>query len=118
MVKKKPAAADPSAWMPLSTPLFHILVSLADDDRHGYAIMLDVGERTGGAVKLWPASLYGALQRLVRGGLVSPVTVRGETDPRRRHYRITAFGRDVLAAEGARLEELARMAKGAAAARR
>ena len=118
MAKRKPAAPDSSAWIPLSTPLFHILVSLADDDRHGYAIMLDVGERTGGVVKLWPASLYGALQRLVRGGLVAPVTVRGETDPRRRHYRITPFGRDVLAAEGARLEELARMAKGAATARR
>jgi DNA-binding PadR family transcriptional regulator len=109
---------DPRAWLPLSGPLLHILVSLSESDRHGYAIMLDVAERSGGAVRLWPASLYGALQRLVRGGLAVPVTVQGEQDPRRRHYRLTAFGRKVLAAEGERLAALARLAKGASTTRR
>lgn len=112
------STTSPEDWIPLSTPLFHILVSLGEGDRHGYAIMLDVNERTGGTVRLWPASLYGAIQRLVGGNLVIPVTVRDETDPRRRHYRITAFGRRVLAAEAGRLQELARLARSAASAGR
>lgn len=111
--------SDTRRWVPLSAPLFHVLVSLAETDRHGYAIMLDVQERTAGAVQLWPASLYGSIRKLVRGGLVAPVrATRAETDARRRTYRITAFGRQVLAAEAQRLTGLARLARAGAVRRR
>ena len=92
---------------------FHILVSLAEASKHGYAIRQEVEERTAGAVRLWPASLYGTLSELAGSGLIEEAASPGgaEDDARRKYYALTARGRGVLAAEASRLEELARLAR-------
>ena len=104
----------PATLLPLRTNWFHVLLCLADGDRHGYAIMQEVLERTDGKVRLWPATLYGALKRLTDEGLIEERERRaGEPagDARRRGYRLSPFGRRVLAAEISRLEELLRAAR-------
>jgi DNA-binding PadR family transcriptional regulator len=88
------------------------MLSLAEDQQHGYGIMQEVLERTGGKVRLWPATLYGTLKRLIDADLIEESGTRpaaGEDDPRRRYYRLTKLGRRVLAAESERLEELVRV---------
>src|SRR5689334_20231558 len=100
-----PRAAD---LLPLPTAHFHILVALADGDRHGYAIMQDIAERTGGSLRMSPGTLYGAISRLLEQGLISELPGH---DDRRRNYRITAFGRAVAAAEASRMSELVRQAR-------
>jgi DNA-binding PadR family transcriptional regulator len=100
--------------LPLRTNWFHVLLCLADGERHGYAIMQEVLERTDGKIRLWPATLYGALRRLTDEGLIEERERRaGEPagDARRRGYRLSPFGRRVLTAEIARLEELLRAAR-------
>jgi len=102
---------DPDTILPLTTPAFHILLALADGERHGYAIMREVQERSGGAVRLGPGTLYGAIKRMLDQGVVEETTDRpaaAEDDERRRYYRLTLFGRQVLAAEADRLEVLVR----------
>lgn len=109
----KPPA--PESFLPLKPHWFHILLSLADQEQHGYGIMLEVLERTGGKVRLWPATLYGALKRLIDRDLIeeSPVRPAPERDDaRRRYYRLTSLGRRVLAAESERLEDLVRIVHG------
>lgn len=102
-------AAD--SFIPLKTNWFHVLLSLAGEDQHGYAIMQAVLARTDGKLRLWPATLYGTLQQLEEAGLVEQSMRKRspEDDPRRRYYRITPLGRRVLAAESARLKELVRL---------
>lgn len=103
-------------FLPLRTNWFHILLSLAGGEQHGYGIMQEVLERTGGKVRLWPATLYGALRRLAEAGLIEAVEERrapDQDDPRRRYYRLTTPGGRVLAAEIARLEDLVRAARAA-----
>lgn len=92
---------------------FHILVALAAAPKHGYAIRQEVESRTEGAVRLWPASLYGTLSELTGSGLIEETASPGgpDDDPRRKYYAVTARGRKVLAAEASRLEELARLAR-------
>lgn len=91
---------------------FHILLCLADGDQHGYAIMREVLERTDGKVRLWPATLYGALRRLVDAGLIEESSDQPTTDDmRRRFYRLTSEGRTVVASEIRRLEALLRAAR-------
>ena len=90
---------------PLSPPVFHILLALADGERHGYSIMQEIGERTGQRVKLGPGTLYGALKRMLDDGWIEELSGDGE-DERRRSYRLTAAGRKVARAEAQRLEEL------------
>lgn len=100
--------------LPLKTNWFHILLCLADRDQHGYAIMQEVRSRTDDKVRLWPATLYGTLRRLIDEELIEEVDDRppaGLDDARRRYYRLTPFGRRVLAAEIARLEDLVRAAR-------
>ena len=100
--------------LPLPTTTFHILMALADDDRHGYAIIQDVAERTGGEVTLSAGTLYRSIQRLLEQGLLEELTERPAPeldDERRRYYRITAFGRAVAKAEAARLASLLRLAR-------
>ena len=99
---------------PLPTAVFHILVALADRDRHGYSIMQDVTQRTGGAVRLSPGTLYGAIKRMVEQDLI--IELREAPDPkdddeRRRYYRLTPHGRKVAMAEAARLESLVQQAR-------
>jgi DNA-binding PadR family transcriptional regulator len=100
--------------LPLPVAAFHILVSLSDDDRHGYAIMQDVAARTGGALKLSAGTLYRSIQRMLEQGLISEITsraVREMDDERRRYYRITPFGRTVAKAEVRRLAEILKIAR-------
>ncbi len=97
----------------LSTQVFQILLSLVDDDLHGYAIIQDVAERTGGEVKLTASTLYAAIKRLLDTGWLEEVRTRPRTDddPRRRYYRLTATGRQAARDEALRLERLAGMAR-------
>jgi len=102
----------PESFLPLKPHWFHVMLSLADKEQHGYGIMQEVLERTGGKVRLWPATLYGTLKRLIDEGLIEESDERPSPeldDARRRYYRLTAFGWRVLAAESARLEDLVRV---------
>jgi DNA-binding PadR family transcriptional regulator len=99
---------------PLTPATFHILLALVDEERHGYAIMQEVAERTDGAVKLGPGTLYGSLKRLREQGLVEESDERADPaldDERRRYYGITRRGLDVARAEARRLESLVRAAR-------
>ena len=89
---------------PLTPPLFHVLVSLADEERHGYAILKDVEERTGGGVRLSTGTLYGIIKRLLADGWIRESAL-GSTE-RRRAYRLTPAGRRVALAEAERLRDL------------
>ena len=106
--------AAPEAHLPLAPATFQILLALADGERHGYAIMQEVTERTEGDVTLGPGTLYGALKRLLESGLVEE---RGERraselgDERRRYYRLTRFGLLVARAEARRLDAMVRAAR-------
>lgn len=91
---------------PLSPQQFQILLALTDRDRHGYGIILEVGERTGGALRLHTGALYTALGRLADAGLVRETDQRDADDSRRRYYTLTRLGRTALAAETARLDAL------------
>ena len=108
------SADEVSRQLPLPQAAFQILVALADQDRHGYAIMQDVAVRTGGSLKLSPGTLYGSIKRMLEDGLIVEITVRpspDEDDERRRYYRITQFGRDLAQAEADRLTVLLRQAR-------
>ncbi len=98
---------DPESLLPLPYAFFHILVALAGGERHGYAIMQDVAERTGGKLKLSPGTLYGAIRRMLELTLI----VETPGDERRRYYRLTAFGQRVAKAEAARLSGLVQDAR-------
>jgi DNA-binding PadR family transcriptional regulator len=111
---------DPEALLPLTPVAMNILLALADEERHGYGIGVEVRERTGGRMRLGPGTLYGSIERMVDGGLIeeSEGSPKEETDvsrgydaERRRYYRLTGFGRRVLAAELARLEGVVRTAQ-------
>jgi DNA-binding PadR family transcriptional regulator len=100
------------SYLPLKTQWFHIMLSLAGEEQHGYGIMLEVFEHSGGKVRLWPATLYGSLKRLIEAELIEESDERPIPeldDARRRYYRLTDLGRSVLDAERERLEELVRI---------
>jgi DNA-binding PadR family transcriptional regulator len=102
--------------LPLPSATFHILLALADDDRHGYAIIQDVEARTGGELRLSAGTLYRSIQRMQEQGLLVETRDRPapeEDDERRRYYRITPFGLAVAKAETRRLTDLVRMARAA-----
>lgn len=102
---------DTSTFLPLSPATLHILLSLAGEDLHGYAIMQEVARQSEGQYKLGPGTLYDNLQRLIDRGFVQELGHRdGDNDPRRRYYRLHARGRAVLAAEVARLKGVVREA--------
>lgn len=100
--------ADPRTLVPLSEPVFQILLALADEDRHGYGIIQEVDDRTDGRVRLGPGTLYGAIKRLREQGLIEEVEIDDDPseDERRRYYRLTALGRKVASLEANRLEKL------------
>lgn len=105
-------ARSPERYLPLKPHWFHVLLSLVDQDQHGYGIMQEVLERTGGKVRLWPATLYGTIKRLIEEELIEESEERPAAaldDARRRYYRLTRFGRRVLVAESQRLEDLVRL---------
>ena len=100
---------DAQAFLPLKPNWFHVMLSLAGGEQHGYGIMQDVLEQTTGKVRLWPATLYGAIKRLIEAGLIEESDERPAPeldDARRRYYRLTKLGRRVLDAECERLQEL------------
>jgi len=97
--------------LPLTPAVFHILLALADADRHGYAIMKEVEARTEGRLLLKPGTLYQAISRLLEAGLIEEVVERGDDqDERRRVYRLSPFGRQVVIAEAQRLEQMVQQA--------
>jgi DNA-binding PadR family transcriptional regulator len=107
-------APSPESLLPLPEATLHILMSLAEEDRHGYAVIQDVSARTGGAVRLSPGTLYRSIQRMLEQGLIVEKRERPapeEDDERRRYYRITPFGASVARAETRRLSELVRLAR-------
>jgi len=106
--------SNPEALLPLQPAAFHVLVALADHDQHGYAIMRDVSDRTGGKLTLNPGTLYTTIRRLLDQGLITERAARPAAehdDERRRYYGLTTFGRRVARAEAARLEQLLSMAR-------
>jgi len=114
MARHEAAAATPESHLPLAPATFQILLALVDGERHGYAIMKEVAERTEGTVRLGPGTLYGALKRLLESGLVEEGGERADPelgDERRRYYRLTRFGLRVARAEARRLEAMVRAAR-------
>jgi DNA-binding PadR family transcriptional regulator len=104
---------DPRSLPPLTPAIFHILLALADGEKHGYGIMREIAARTGGRLRVGPGTLYGSIKRLLDDGLIDESAARPDPtndDARRRYYRLTDDGRRVATAEAARLEELVRLA--------
>jgi DNA-binding PadR family transcriptional regulator len=102
---------DPQSFLPLKTHWFNIMLTLAGGEQHGYGIMQEVLNRTTGKVRLWPATLYGSIKRLIEADLIEESDERPAPeldDARRRYYRLTSLGRQVLDAECERLQELVR----------
>ena len=109
------------SFLPLTPAVFHILVTLADGDAHGYAMMQEVARRSSGTVRLGPGTLYGAISRLLEDGLIEESEERpdpGMDDSRRRYYRLTKLGARVLAVETERLADLVKAARSTKVVRR
>jgi DNA-binding PadR family transcriptional regulator len=97
---------DPQSFLPLSPAVFNILLALADGEKHGYGIMLEVEANTDGQVNMGPGTLYGSIKRMLKAGLIEESDERPDPemdDQRRRYYRLTGMGRRVLRAESQRL---------------
>jgi len=114
MPPRREPSNEVDSLLPLPTAVFHILVALADRDRHGYSIMQDVVARTDGKVRLSAGTLYSAVRRMLEQGLIEEL--RDSPDPesadeRRRYYRLTRLGRDAAAAEARRLQEMLSQAR-------
>jgi len=104
----------PQSQLPLTPVVYHILVSLGDGEKHGYAVMKDVSERTAGRERILPGTLYSTIKRLLALGWVEKSAARRSSagnDPRRRYYRLTPLGRAVAEAETRRLSMLLRIAR-------
>ena len=105
------AKPDVHGFIPLKTQWFHIMLSLAGGEQHGYGIMQEVLDHTHGKTRLWPATLYGSIKRMIEADLIEESDERPAPeldDARRRYYRLTTLGRRVLEAECDRLQELVR----------
>jgi DNA-binding PadR family transcriptional regulator len=111
MALKSPS---PESFLPLPAATFHILMAVAEEDRHGYAIIQDVAARTGGELKLSAGTLYRSIQRMLEQGLLIETEERPDPefdDERRRYYRITPFGAAVAKAEATRMSKLVKWAR-------
>lgn len=100
---------EPKALLPLTSPVLHILLSLVDGKKHGYAIMKEVEEISEGNVNMGPGTLYGSIKRMIAAGLIKESDTRPDPildDTRRRYYEITAFGTQVIEHEFSRLRRL------------
>ena len=103
---------DAESYLPLTAPVFHVLLALADEAKHGYAILKEVEERTNGKVQLTSGTLYAIIKRLLNDGLIDEIEDRrAQADERRRYYRLTRLGRRVAEAEARRMENLVRTAQ-------
>ena len=99
---------------PLTPAVFHVLLALADGERHGYAIMQEVAESTGGRIKMGPGTLYGTIKRLLEARMIEESDERPDPDlddERRRYYRLTALGQRAVRAEALRYAEMAEVAR-------
>jgi len=107
------AEGKPESFLPLSNAEFHILLAIADEERHGYAIMQEVKESTQGLIRLGPGTLYRCVQELLQKGLIgeSERYPAADEDQRRRYHRVTLLGRRVLSAEAGRLSEAVALAR-------
>ncbi len=100
--------------LPLTPAVFHILLALADGEKHGYGIMKEVSQRTGGSMRMGPGTLYGSIRRMLASGLIEATDERPDPeidDERRRYYRLTEFGLRVAQAESRRLDQLLQVAR-------
>ena len=105
---------DPEALLPLTPAVFHILLALADSERHGYGIMQEITQRTEGKVRMGPGTLYGSIKRMLVDGLIEESGLRPDPaldDERRRYYRLSGFGLSVVRLEAERLAQLVRVAQ-------
>jgi len=110
----EPRDPQPASFLPLPPATFHILMAVAEEDRHGYAIIQDVAARTGGELKLSAGTLYRSIQRMLDQGLIEESRERPDPeldDERRRYYRITPLGISVARAEARRLAQLVKLAR-------
>jgi DNA-binding PadR family transcriptional regulator len=99
---------------PLTPAVFHILMALADGEKHGYSIMKDVEKQTGGRIKLGPGTLYGSIKRMLKAGLIEESGERPDPtmdDERRRYYRMSGLGQKILSAESQRLDQAVKIAR-------
>ena len=106
--------AEPGEMTPLTPAVFHVLLALADGERHGYAIMQEVAESTGGRMKMGPGTLYGTIKRLLEARMIEESDERPDPDlddERRRYYRLTALGQRAVRSEALRYAELADVAR-------
>lgn len=106
--------SEPNKIVPLVPAMFHILLALADQERHGYGIMLEVERNTDGELKMGPGTLYGTIKRMREANLIEESDTRPDPeldDERRRYYRLTPYGRSVLQAETARLKRFVQVAQ-------
>jgi DNA-binding PadR family transcriptional regulator len=105
---------EPGDMPPLTPAVFHVLLALADGERHGYAIMQEVAENTAGRIKMGPGTLYGTIKRLLEARMIEESDERpdpGLDDERRRYYRLTALGQRAVRAEALRYAEMAELAR-------
>ena len=103
-----------SPQQPLTPAVFHILLALADGEKHGYSIMKDVEIQTNGAIKMGPGTLYGSIKRMLSAGFIEEAEERPDPsldDERRRYYRLSNMGQKVLSTESQRLEQAVRVAR-------
>ena len=108
------ADRNPELYGPLTPAMFHVLLALAGEDMHGYAILKEVELRTGGKVRLSTGTLYGIIKRLLADGLIAELRARPaerEDDERRKYYRLTSLGRQLAAAEAERMDEVLAVAR-------
>jgi DNA-binding PadR family transcriptional regulator len=108
------AQGNTESFGPLTPSMFHVLLALAGDDLHGYAILKEVELRTGGKVRLSTGTLYGIIKRLLSDGLIVELRSRpaeSDDDERRRYYRLTPHGRQVATAEAERMDEILSIAR-------
>ena len=104
----------PQELLPLTPPVFHILLALADGEKHGYTIMKDVETQTSGHIKMGPGTLYGSLKRMQAAGLIEESGDRPDPkmdDERRRYYRLSGLGQNVIKTETQRLAEFVQVAR-------
>ena len=110
----RPKRRDSESLLPLTPAMFHVLIALADAERHGYAIIKEIARRTDGDLRLSAGTLYALVRRFVAEGVIEESDERPDPsldDERRRYYRLTPFGRDLARAEARRLETLIVMAR-------
>ena len=105
---------NPEQMLPLTPAVFHILLALADGERHGYSIMQEIAAQTGGKLRIGPTTLYRSIKQMLANGLIAETEERPDPaldDERRRYYRLTTFGQQVAAAETQRLAQVLAVAR-------